>query len=1298
MDRLKYVITTFILLLAAFVGYLSIDNHRIDIVLKSSDYSYLPKEAKNYIKTMYERTGQVILTERNKEENTPYLNPKYVQYLTLSDEEKNNVEVIPNTYEIDYPSSFKPKMVGATPPSSYDLRNVSGKNFITPLKNQGTLDLCWSFTSTEIAESYLLKTTNTSYSSSSKIFSTRQLDYGTSTDGLTGYNSDFGTRELTTGGNFFIASTLLTAGQSGVAESVMPWDTSTTTKDLATVLNYNNSLYEVDSTVTFPDVSQVASGQFTNYINLIKQYVMNYGGAYVATESPQKNCSSKMSNNTYLIRVDDKCTGGYGHAMQIIGWDDNYSYSYCKGTSHGSTSGCSSSNLVSGTGAWLLRNSWGNSYSYVYLAYDSDGSEIDFITSMTPMSSRTWNNFYHTPVSYDLLFYKMADTVEYEKKLDGKEKIQKIKFYSLGTNGTFNISIDTGSNTYDNVKTVSVALPGWVTVDLSDKNIVLDRSSFSITVNSTNSVSLLSSQIPVYTSNVDNIVDIKTDDIRPKVSGSYYDFYAYSKTKGIAANSTVSYKLLNSSGTDVSSKLTVVSGNKVARNDINAHLRIANSVAQDIYTLRITSGSKSFDSRIFIGNSFDLNGSGTENDPFLITSEDDLKLMTYSPNSTFKLTKNISISDAWQPIGTTANPFTGTFDGDNHTISGLWVTSNSNSAGLFGVASGNVKIKNLYMDNTDIAVTTDAGSLIGTYKGSNTSTVTINNIYIRNGTIYSDTNNAGSIIGLIDETNNTNGNSIFNINNVFSSATVGGKASSGMIGKIIGYSTNDSHIPHVNMTNVQNIGDINFSDVTPTSKSYGAFVGVLNKYIDFKLSKYITNTYFNGYSYTNTVSSKGLVGTTSYTTNITASNGYSIYENNNLATDSLYTWTDFSTYWKKETIDGVKRMPVLKNVSLNYSSFYPIILNKGETLNLSSVLDYDKYNELKLYAYDLANDVVTISNNSDNGTNYSRDVVVTAKKYGYTSFKVKNYYDGFITTVNIYIEPDNPVNIIYHSNNGNNDTIEDVIEKGDNVTVRSNSFSYTGRKFTGWNTKANGSGTSYAAGATINNVTTATDFYAQWTPLKYTIKFNANGGSGTMSDVVYYYNNSVSLPTNKFTKTDYEFIGWNTKANGSGTSYSDGASMGALSTTSDTTLTLYAQWRVPPEYTINNYSVDEQNHLIDLITPWTTLEQYLENFDIRSNYTVEVNLDDKPYIYTGSTTTIKQNGTVVATYTNVVRGDINGDSDISALDYVKVKNHIMGTHVMEALIDLLAADANMNEVVDALDYVRIKTIIMNGGN
>ena len=57
-------------------------------------------------------------------------------------------------------------------------------------------------------------------------------------------------------------------------------------------------------------------------------------------------------------------------------------------------------------------------------------------------------------------------------------------------------------------------------------------------------------------------------------------------------------------------------------------------------------------------------------------------------------------------------------------------------------------------------------------------------------------------------------------------------------------------------------------------------------------------------------------------------------------------------------------------------------------------------------------------------------------------------------------------------------------------------------------------------------------------------------------------------------------------------------------------------------------------------------------------------------------------------------GDANGDGKISAMDYVAVKNHIMGTKTITDNAKLKAADANGDGKISALDYVRIKNMIL----
>lgn len=79
----------------------------------------------------------------------------------------------------------------------------------------------------------------------------------------------------------------------------------------------------------------------------------------------------------------------------------------------------------------------------------------------------------------------------------------------------------------------------------------------------------------------------------------------------------------------------------------------------------------------------------------------------------------------------------------------------------------------------------------------------------------------------------------------------------------------------------------------------------------------------------------------------------------------------------------------------------------------------------------------------------------------------------------------------------------------------------------------------------------------------YTIKYNANGGSGTMKDQSVTYGSSVKPKKNTFTRANFTFSGWNTQPNGSGTNRNSEWTYNTVGN-----LTLYAQWaRIP--YTVS---------------------------------------------------------------------------------------------------------------------------------
>ena len=122
-----------------------------------------------------------------------------------------------------------------------------------------------------------------------------------------------------------------------------------------------------------------------------------------------------------------------------------------------------------------------------------------------------------------------------------------------------------------------------------------------------------------------------------------------------------------------------------------------------------------------------------------------------------------------------------------------------------------------------------------------------------------------------------------------------------------------------------------------------------------------------------------------------------------------------------------------------------------------------------------------------------------------------------------------------------------------------------GYKFVGWNTTADGSGTSYGAGASVcGSAVEAGDntLYAQWSTNTYAVVFWANpDGSSYSSSTTYQMslNQTTVLPglPDNIERPGYVFAGWNTSPDGTGMSYDPGAVF-TLSTASDQSL--YSLW------------------------------------------------------------------------------------------------------------------------------------------
>ena len=115
----------------------------------------------------------------------------------------------------------------------------------------------------------------------------------------------------------------------------------------------------------------------------------------------------------------------------------------------------------------------------------------------------------------------------------------------------------------------------------------------------------------------------------------------------------------------------------------------------------------------------------------------------------------------------------------------------------------------------------------------------------------------------------------------------------------------------------------------------------------------------------------------------------------------------------------------------------------------------------------------------------------------------------------------------------------------------------SGYIFAGWYTDP--AGTDGNEFVPNRNMESGTTVYAKWIE-DLTIVFDGNGNTGgSMSNQVITYGNNT-LNTNAYTRSNYAFTGWNTKADGSGTTYKDGATYRYTSSIGSDVLTLYAQW------------------------------------------------------------------------------------------------------------------------------------------
>ena len=374
-------------------------------------------------------------------------------------------------------------------PEKYNTETDAGKDKkdFPAVRDQNIDGDCWAFANTAAQEYSNVVLNNKSYKNDNEILSEYHMAAAMN------YTNDEGYKTFTwdnkTGGNTAMAVAYMSRETGGGSVLLKDFDNSKYSKytgdrtDYSSLLGIDRAgklisqesitnLYEGSSVLDYSyedgSIKNIKYHKNESVINAIKAGIMKYGavavsylsneshdgyynsktGAYCGSWSDLLNGTAPDNNKVSFYQNDGsikyKFNTPTNHAVTLIGWDDNYSYTNFK-TKPSSYDG---KNYNYENGAWIVRNSWGSDWAndgYEYISYMDP--TIGFSASGYKFSDETDENIY----SYDYVglmgsislknsFGCTYQAIRFETS--GKEPLKSIGLYALDMDDTFEIMVD----------------------------------------------------------------------------------------------------------------------------------------------------------------------------------------------------------------------------------------------------------------------------------------------------------------------------------------------------------------------------------------------------------------------------------------------------------------------------------------------------------------------------------------------------------------------------------------------------------------------------------------------------------------------------------------------------------------------------------------------------------------------------------------------------------------------------------------------------------------------------------------
>ena len=323
-------------------------------------------------------------------------------------------------------------------------------------------------------------------------------------------------------------------------------------------------------------------------------------------------------------------------------------------------------------------------------------------------------------------------------------------------------------------------------------------------------------------------------------------------------------------------------------------------------------------------------------------------------------------------------------------------------------------------------------------------------------------------------------------------------------------------------------------------------------------------------------------GTTTISKNTFTKTGYVFagWTTKSDGTDDGYGWTNWTGTWTYTN----GQFGITSNKLTLYARWtpatYKISLNGNGATTAGTPSIYEKYNT-GIYLDSALTKAMTTSTNPITKPARNYTVSFDANNTGITvpSAITKSYsYSGHYTDASAGTQMINENGYITSSFTNTSYTANGTLyahwKAKPSVTIPA--ISKTGYTCS-WNTSADGTGTTYNGGDVTDKLNTQT-LYAICKANSYTVSYNSNGGSGTMTNDTATYDSNFITKKNTFTKTGYTFNGWNEKAAGTGTVW--GLTTSGVYESGKTwkwtytkNITLYAQWKANTntKYVVKHY-------------------------------------------------------------------------------------------------------------------------------